>query len=335
MKEKFLQAKRLMDTAQKILLIAHKKPDGDTLGAVCALNIALKNMGKDVQMACVDAVSDRFLFLPEINKITKEFDFRTFDLLVVMDAGASYMTRYHEIYPDIFKGEVPVINMDHHASNDNFGTCNIVDEGSASATLLLFKFFEFCEIPITSTMATSLLTGIYNDTGGLMHSNTNLEVFEAAGTLLELGAKVNLIARNLFRNTTLAALKIWGRALENARTNDEGVTVSVVTWRDFEECGANGDEISGVVDLLNSVPGAKYACLLNEDKHGRIKGSFRTQRDDVDLSALASQFGGGGHKKAAGFSMPGRLHREVHWKIIPDKKLAEGSTLPEQVEVKL
>ena len=321
MKEKFLQAKRMIDGAQKILLIAHKKPDGDTLGSVCALYIALKNMGKQVQMACIDDVPERFLFLPEVNRMIKEFNFREFDLLIVMDAGASYMTRYHEIYPDIFKGDVPVINIDHHASNDNFGTCNIVDSGSASATVILFKFFEFCEIPVNSQIATSLLTGIYNDTGGLMHSNTNLEVFEIAGNLVERGGRVNTVARNLFRNTTVSTLKIWGRALENARTNDEGVTVSVITWRDFEECGASGDEISGVVDLLNSVPGAKYVCLLNEDKNGKIKGSFRTQRDDVDLSELASQFGGGGHKKAAGFSMPGRLHREVHWKIVPaDKK---------------
>jgi|WetSurMetagenome_2_1015567.scaffolds.fasta_scaffold149293_1 bifunctional oligoribonuclease and PAP phosphatase NrnA len=335
MQEKFLEAKRLIDKAEKVLVIAHKKPDGDTLGAVCGMHLALKAMGKKVQMACVDDVSDRFLFLPEVNRFIKEFDFRDFDLLVVMDAGASYMTRYHEIYPDIFKGAVPVINMDHHASNDNFGTCNIVDAASASATVVLFKFFEFCGIPITSQIATSLLCGIYNDTGSLMHSNTNLEVFQIAERLVELGARVNLVAKNLFRNTTVSTLKIWGRALENVRINEEGVTVSVVTWRDFEECGANGDEISGVVDLLNSVPGAKYVCLLNEDRNGKIKGSFRTQRDDVDLSELASRFGGGGHKKAAGFMMPGRLHREVHWKIVPDKKLPAGTALPETSEVKL
>jgi phosphoesterase RecJ-like protein len=335
MREKYLQAKRLIDKAEKVLCIAHKKPDGDTLGAVCALYIGLKNMGKKVRMACIDEVPERFLFLPEINKITRDFNFREFDLIIVVDAGASYMTRYHEIYPDIFKGEVPVINIDHHASNDNFGTCNIVDSSSASATIILFKLFEVSEITITPQMATALLCGIYNDTGGMMHSNTNLDVFEISARLVELGGRVNIVAKNLFRTTTLSSLKIWGRALENARVNEEGITVSVVTWRDFEECGANGDEISGVVDLLNSVPGAKYACLLNEDRNGKIKGSFRTQRDDVDLSELASRFGGGGHRKAAGFMMPGRLHREVHWKIIPEKNLPPGASLPETSEVKL
>jgi phosphoesterase RecJ-like protein len=335
MQEKFLQAKRMMDKAEKVLLVAHKRPDGDTLGSVGALFIALKNMGKQVQMACIDEIPERFLFLPEIGKITRDFNYHDFDLMVVLDAGASYMTRYHEIYPDIFKGDVPVINIDHHASNDNFGACNIVVPSAASTTVILYKFFESCGIQITPQMATSLLCGIYNDTGGMMHSNTNLEVFEICGRCVEFGGRLNIVSKNLFRNTPISTLKIWGRALENVRMNDEGVTVSVVTWRDFDECCASSDEISGVVDLLNSVPDAKYACLLNEDKNGHIKGSFRTQRDDVDLAELASKFGGGGHKKAAGFSMAGRLHREVHWKIVPENKLPPGAALPETSEVRL
>jgi bifunctional oligoribonuclease and PAP phosphatase NrnA len=335
MKEGYLKAKRFIDKAEKVLVIAHKRPDGDTLGCVCALNIALKNMGKQVVMACIDEIPERFRFLPESNKYVNEFDYHEFDLIMVMDAGASYMTLFHEKYPEIWSGEVPCINMDHHSSNDNFGTCNIVDSASSSTTVILYKFFEFCDVPVTPQMATSLLCGIYNDTGSMMHSNTNLDVFEVCGKLVELGGRVNIVSKNLFRNTPLSTLKIWGRALENTRVNDEGITVSVITWRDFEECGANSDEISGVVDLINSVPGAKYACLLNEDKNGKIKGSFRTQRDDVDLSELASKFGGGGHKKAAGFSMSGRLHREVHWKIIPENKLPPGAALPETSEVRL
>jgi len=91
------------------------------------------------------------------------------------------------------------------------------------------------------------------------------------------------------------------------------------------------DAVSGVVDLINSVPGAQYACLLNEDNKGNVKGSFRTQRDEVDLEELASKFGGGGHKKAAGFTMPGRIHQEVHWKIVPAQELPGASFLPNPV----
>ena len=335
MKEAYLLAKRLIDKANKVLCIAHKRPDGDTLGATIAWYLGLKNMGKQATMACMDEIPERFSFLPDVNRFVRDFNFRDYDLMIVSDAGASYMTRYHETYPDIFKGDVPVINMDHHASNDNFGSCNIVSAESASTTVIMFRMFEFCEIPVTPQMATAMLCGIYNDTGSLMHSNTNLEVFEISGRLMELGGRVHVIAKSLFRTTPVSTLKLWGRVLENARINDEGVTISVITWKDFEECGAESDEISGVVDLMNSVPGSKYACLLNEDRSGKIKGSFRTQRDDVDLAELASRFGGGGHKKAAGFIMPGRLQREVHWKIIPDRKLPPGTALPETSQVKL
>jgi bifunctional oligoribonuclease and PAP phosphatase NrnA len=335
MKDKYLQAKRLIDKANNILCVSHKRPDGDTLGSTVAWQIALKNIGKKVTMACIDEIPERFMFLPEINRFVREFDFREYDLIIVSDAGASYMTRYHEIYPDFLKGEVPIINIDHHASNDDFGTCNIVDAAAASTTVILYKLFELCGLTVSSQMATALLCGIYNDTGSLMHSNTNLEVFEISGRLVELGGKVHMVARNLFRTTPVSTLRLWGRALENVRINEEGVAISVITWKDFEDCGAGSEELSGVIDMMNSVPGAKYTCLLNEDRSGKIKGSFRTQRDDVDLAELAARFGGGGHKKAAGFSMPGRLQREVHWKIIPDKKLPPGTSLPETSQIKL
>jgi len=335
MQEKFLQADRLIKKTKKTLCIAHKRPDGDTLGATVAWNLALKAMGKEVTMACVDQIPQRFMFLADAGKFVREFDFRAFDLIIVSDAGASYMTLYHEIYPDIFKGDVPVLNIDHHHSNDNFGLCNIIDTSAASTTVILYRLFEVCGIPVTASMATALLCGIYNDTGSLMHANTNLDVFEISGKLMDLGGRVHLVARNLFRTTPISTLKLWGRVLENARVNEEGVTISVITWQDFEECGADTDEISGVVDLMNSVPGAKYTCLLNEDRGGKIKGSFRTQRDDVDLAELASKFGGGGHKKAAGFSIAGRLQKEVYWKIVPEKVLSNGAALPETSMVKL
>lgn len=319
MQEKYLEAKRLIDKAQKILSISHRRPDGDTLGASCALYLGLQQWGKQVDMACIDKVPDRFSMLADMNKVIHEFNFRDYDLIFVSDAGASYMTRYHEIYPDIFNGDVPVINFDHHASNDNFGTLNIVDASCPSTTLLLYRIFNFWGLRITPDIATALLCGIYNDTGSLMHSNTTLEVFDASSKLMELGGRITQISRKMFRTNPISTLRLWGRALENVRVNEEGVTISVITHKDFEETGATPDEVSGVIDLLNSVPGAKFSVLLNEDVNGKIKGSFRTQRDDVDLAELAGKFGGGGHKKAAGFTMKGRLQKEVHWKIVPEK----------------
>ncbi len=325
MQEVFIKFGKLIKESKRILCIAHKKPDGDSLGATVALYLAFKEMNKEVEMACIDDLPERFHFLPESRKFIREFNYEDYDLIIVSDAGASYMTKYHEIYPGIFSGKVPVVNIDHHPSNDNFGTVNVVDVNSASATVILYKIFQFLDIKISPAIATAMLCGIYNDTGSLMHQNTSLEVFEITGKLMEAGGRVNIIAKNLFRSTPITTLKAWGKALERASINDQGVVVTVLTNNDLQEIDAKADELSGLVDFLNAVPGSKFTVLINEDEKGNVKGSFRTRRDDVDLAQLAGLFGGGGHKKAAGFSMPGRIHQEIRWKVLPF-----SASLPEE-----
>lgn len=326
----FREAKKLIERSEKILLISHRRPDGDTLGASIAIHLLLQSMGKQTTLACIDVPSDRYAFLPDIRTFVREFDFRQYDLIIVSDAGANYMTQFHTIYPDIFSGEVPVLNIDHHASNDNFGTINMVDPVAPSATVLIYRWFQFMKVHLTPSIATALLTGIYNDTGSLMHSNTTEEVYQQAADLVAHGARVNTIARSMFRTNSLSSLKLWGRTLENMTVSSEGVCMSVLTMRDFEESGAHPDESGGVIDLLNAVPDTKYCLLLAEDGKGNIKGSFRTRRDDVDLTILAGNFNGGGHKKAAGFSIPGTIEKETMWKIITDKVLPSGSQFPIQ-----
>lgn len=311
----FREAKKLVDLAQKILLISHRRPDGDTLGASIALHLALQAMGKQTTLACVDSPSERFSFLPDVHRFVREFDFRLYDLIIVSDAGAHYMTQYHIVYPDIFSGVVPVLNIDHHASNDMFGTVNIVDPVAPSATVVMYRWFKFLRIPITPGIATALLTGIYNDTGSLMHSNTTEEVFDICADLVSKGAQVAVISKSMFRQNSLSTLRLWGRVLEHMKVTEDGVCISVLSMRDFEESGSHPDESGGVIDLLNAVPDTKFCMLLAEDGKGNIKGSMRTRCDDVDLAELAARFGGGGHKKAAGFTFPGRIEKEMVWKI--------------------
>jgi phosphoesterase RecJ-like protein len=331
MEAEFKQAKRLIDKSDKILVIAHRKPDGDTIGACISLKQALKEQNKDVQIACIDNIPERYFYMSEAKDFIQEFNFREYDLLIVCDAGASYMTNYHEKYPDIFKGEVPIINIDHHASNDNFGTVNIVDPSSASTTLILYRFFKFASYSITPKIATALLTGIYNDTGSFMHQNTTPETLKIAGELVAKGAKITQISKNLFKTTPVSTLRLWGRVLNNLKVNSDSVAVSVITKKDFDECGAEIDELSGAVDFINCVPNTKFTVLLHEDEKGNVKGSFRTRNEDVDLEEIAAKFGGGGHKKAAGFTLPGRLKKEIRWTIIPST--TEGVLLKDKQRV--
>lgn len=311
----FQQIKKEIEKAQKILLIAHKKPDGDALGAACGLKLVLDQLGKKTVVACADSVPPYLQFIPGSEKLVKDFKIEDFDLFFVLDCGARYLTKFQESHPLLFKGEVKLINIDHHPSNDYFGTINIVDQQAATTSLIIFYLLQFLKISITPQIATCLLTGLYTDTGSFMHSNTNPEVYQVSAQLLEAGADFKIIIKNVFRNTPLSTLKLWGRVLNSLRITKKGVAVAVATQKDFKESGAGRDELSGVIDLLNSIPGAKFSLLLSEENGNQVKGSFRTREEGINLSRIAQLFGGGGHEKASGFTLPGRLEKEIRWKI--------------------
>lgn len=311
------EAKNLLERADKILIISHRKPDADTLGAALCLKIWLEKVHKKVVTACVDKPSKVFKFLPQIEEYVDDFELNDFDLLIIVDAGASYMTDFHKKYPDLFKFP-NIINIDHHASNDHFGTVNIVDPEAASATVILCRMFMEWGVKLDSQMATCLLAGIYNDTGAFMHSNTNKEVYEIAAVLMQQGACVAEMSKSLFKTKSLSTLRLWGKVLEKAYVTGDKVVMSVIKDADYDLAKASPDQLSGVIDYLNMIPDTKFAVLLNEDRHGNVKGSFRTQKSDIDLSRIAKVFGGGGHPKASGFMMPGKLKEELRYIVSTD-----------------
>ena len=316
MNSQYAEAKNLINKSQNILVISHKKPDADTLGAAITFKIWLSKLGKKVTLACVDKPSKVFDFLPYLDEFVDNFELKDFDLMIVVDAGANYMTGFHIKYQNLYTSGIPVINIDHHASNDNYGTLNIVEGKAASVTVILYKMLMEWEVEIDNKMATCLLGGIYGDTGSFMHSNTNKDVFAIAADLMNKGAHVSYLSKQLFGQKTVSTLKLWGRALENAYVTDDNIVMSVVRENDYKELNAKPEDLSGVIDYLNMIPEGKFAVLINEDRKGNIKGSFRTRNEGVDLSKIAAEFGGGGHPKASGFSIPGKLITEVNYKIV-------------------
>lgn len=304
--------------SEKILVISHRKPDADTLGAAIALRIWLGSLGKEITLACIDEPGQGLEFFPHINEYVTDFDVQNYDLRIIVDAGASYMTNFHLKYPDFFEAAVPIINIDHHASNDNFGLLNIVDAAAASTTVILYRMFKDLNVNIDADIATCLLAGIYGDTGGFMHSNTDKEVYQISADLMSQGANVKEIIKSLFKSKSLETLKLWGKVLEKVQVTNEGVVMSVVRDEDYEQIGSTPENLSGVVDYLNMVPDAKFAVLLNEDRKGNVKGSFRTRQLDLDLSRIAAVFGGGGHPKASGFMLPGKIQESLKFTIVSD-----------------
>ncbi len=318
LKIEFQKAKRIFSENQKFCLISHRSPDGDAVGSNLGLRLALEALGKEVVSACVDPVPENSSWLKKADTFVPDFNYEDFDAIVSVDCGALKLFFFHEAKPEILSGQKPFVNFDHHISNNGFGTINPVAPEECSTSIIIYKFLKFCELPVTIDIATCLMHGIYFDTGGLMHSNTSGEVFKVVSDLLSKGANLRKIVKELFHTTPVNKLRLWGRIMERTYVNEDGVTISAVGKSDYDTCGTTSHDTGGVIDYLNAVPNSKYCLLLSEDEKGSVKGSLRTQRDDVNLSDVASQWGGGGHPKASGFGVPGKLMPVMAWKILPE-----------------
>ncbi len=304
-----------IEKAEAILLIPHKSPDGDTLGSALGLYHSLKQMGKNPTVDCIDEPAPVFNFMPAIETVKQGIEHVDYDLVFIVDAGATHLTGVHERYPQLFDKSHEVINIDHHPTNDYYGRYNLVKPKAAAATMIVYQMIMDLGMPLDRHAATCLLTGIYTDTGSFMHSNTDAETMRMAARLLAKGANLRGISNDIFNTTKISTMRLWGRVLRNIYRTPDGVTMSVVTQKDFEECDATYEEMTGVVDYVNSVPNSAYSVILTEKK-GAVKGSLRTLNEDVDVSAIAGQYGGGGHTKAAGFTVKGKLKKEIRWKVV-------------------
>ena len=323
LKSEFFKAKKALFEANKICIVSHRSPDGDAVGSNLALRAGLESIGKNVTSACVDFPPANSMFLKGVENFATDFNYEDFDVIVSVDCGDLKLFKFHERKPEILSGGKPFINFDHHESNTFFGTINPVDTRACATCFIMYKFFKFCGWNISIDVATSLLHGIYFDTGSLMHSNTDAEVYKVSSELTLRGADFKRISKELFHTTPINRLRLWGRILERAYVNDDGVAISVAHKGDYEACGTTSKDNGGVIDYLNAVPNSKYCILLSEDDAGIVKGSLRTQRNDINLSEVAQKCGGGGHPKASGFGLEGYLKPVISWKVV--KEAAEGA----------
>jgi len=314
----FKELTKQLQQSQNVVIISHNRPDGDTTGANLSLRLHLQREGKSVTSACADTLPDNLLFLPEAASFTQEFLLEDYDTVIIVDAGAKHLVRFFEIYPELTRTKKPIISIDHHYSNDEFGTLNIIDPEETSTTSLLYKYFTEEKIEITEDMATCLLNGIYTDTGSFQHSNTKPETMKIASQLMKLGADWHQISTQNFKRVSTNKLKLMGEVLTTTQVDEKGRVVSGVKKETFDKYQATSEDLSGVVDFLNSIPNTKYTLLYTEDNTGNVKASLRTQQEEVNVAKIAENFGGGGHSKAAGFKVPGHLEKETSWQIKPD-----------------
>jgi phosphoesterase RecJ-like protein len=298
-----------------IAIIPHASPDGDAIGSAFALKRGIQQFHNHVDVFCIDQFPKNLKYLQCQNEIKQNLDLNTYSILCFVDCGNKQMSKFDKQYPDLYsKPNTLKINIDHHASNDNFGDINYVDHNSSSTCQIIFKLFTYFNWNITPEIANLLQTGIQFDTGGFLHNNTTSEVLNIASKLTKLGANNNQISRNLFKIKSIEQLKLWGRAFERINLNHNQIVSTVLTKNDFKSLNPSNKSTEGIIDYINAIPNKKISILVSEDDTG-IKASLRTLDKKYNLNKIANLFGGGGHTLASGFKIKGKITQKNYWEI--------------------
>lgn len=309
--------------AQRVLLVPHQHPDGDALGASTAVAEWLNQINIPYDLFCHTAVPQTLSYLPHLQEIrsSKEIWDTPHDVIVVFDSGdLSYAG------VDSYIQKLPVapciINIDHHMTNQYYGTYNLVDTAASSTCELIVRLFKTNGIAITEPMATSLLTGITTDTDNFTNAATSPAAIEIASLLTKRGADYNNIKDHVYKNISLNAFQLWGHMFSRLKKHDTlNIIHTYLTQHDLARYGLTDEAIGGMTNFLNSIHEGHAGLIFKETEQGHTKGSFRTTRDDVDVAAMAKHFGGGGHKKAAGFTIEKPIHEAMDIVIAELEKL--------------
>jgi bifunctional oligoribonuclease and PAP phosphatase NrnA len=300
--------------AEHILLIPHRHPDGDALGALGAMASYLQDAEKKHSIFCVTNYSKKLSYVPGVTHFSTDptiWKDPTIDMIVVFDSGDLRYAGVDEYINSMPKKPI-IVNIDHHVTNEDYGQYNLVRKGASSTSEILYHFFVLNEVAISGPMATSLLTGIITDTDNFTNSATTPSAIEAAGHLVNLGGEFDVIKKHVYKSTSLNAFKLWGHIFSRLTHHKPlNIVYTYITQHDMEKHDLSDDDVEGITNFLNAISEGHAGLILKEHPDGEIKGSFRTTRNDVDVSKMAKHFGGGGHKKAAGFTVDGPIESAV------------------------
>jgi bifunctional oligoribonuclease and PAP phosphatase NrnA len=289
----------------RFLLVTHENPDGDALGSILALKLALDQLGKDSVMYLYgDApLPAEYSFMPlaELRRRLPE-DWRDRVLIAVDCANESRVGPE----PEPLEGAPLVLDIDHHHDNSRFGQLNLIVPNASSTGEVLRDLFGELGVDLSPEIAEALYIALVTDTGRFQYSNTTAKALRLGAELVEAGADVHRIFRGVYETVQFAKLKLLARALERAQIYDGGrLVVSYLLRGDFADIGAAEAYSEGIIDYLRAVEGADMAALIREPPRSdgpTRRVSLRASNDELDVSAIARKSGGGGHRQAAGFS---------------------------------
>jgi phosphoesterase RecJ-like protein len=304
-----------LGAAQKILVVSHIRPDGDAVGSLLGLGLALQSIGKEVQMVLSDKLPAGFRHLSGSQQVHAKAE-AVFDLVVAVDC--SDLSRIGEalivsIGNSLSSTLAVDINIDHHVTNLMFARCNLVEPEAAATSEILARHLPDFGLSLSQPVADALLTGILTDTLGFRTSNMTSRVLRTAADLMEAGAKLPDLYRDALMSRSFNAARYWGAGL--SRLERDGPMVwATLTLDDRRKVGYPGRDDADLINVVSAIDDAEVALVFVEQNHDSVKVSWRAQ-SGYDVAQVALRFGGGGHKVAAGADIPGALS-EVQTKVL-------------------
>lgn len=299
---------KALDNAKHILIIAHLSPDADSMGSALAMYTHVLRLHKKVSLFCkTEKMNPALQFLPFFDKVKLTIP-KDYDLAMSFDCGA-----IERLGIDI---DAPLVNIDHHVSNKKYGEINLLDTSAISTSQVLYDFFKSNNIKINAKMATCLYAGLVDDSQNFTTHKTDERAFLMAADLIRSGADNALCVQELFKNRSLASLRMKAKILSEARLHCSGKLVSSLVEKSFfEETGAYEIDCEEALHESLDLVSVEVAIMLRHTKEGRIKGSLRS-KNGIDMNAVASIFGGGGHIHSSGFVCDGSSLQEIEDRLI-------------------
>lgn len=292
---------------RRFLVTSHARPDGDAVGSTLAMGSILHRLGKEVDMVLADPVPQVYRTLPGIARIrqSREVDASAYDAAIILECDGTLRTGLNGL------NGMRILNIDHHLTGIHFGTLNWIDPEASAVAAMVFEVAIALGVDVTPAIATCLYTALMTDTGSFTYPGTSADTFTLAHALIDLGAKADSVARDVLYSVPACRIQLLGRALSRIRI-EQGVAWSWITQDDLNEFHATDEDSEGTVNYLISIAGVEAAIFLRETGGGLA--GFRTSlrsKSSVDVSAVASRLGGGGHRNAAGCTLEGSFDASV------------------------
>ncbi|MBA4391059.1 MAG: hypothetical protein C0399_08985 [Syntrophus sp. (in: bacteria)] len=300
----FSKIRKTINDGKKFLITSHIDPDGDALGSVFSLFWAMKSLGKDPLVYLKDQVPYRYDFLPRPPDMVHQLPQDVYDAVFVLDCGSLF--RIGDGYEQV-KSMGTIVCIDHHETNEAFGTINLVERSASSTAEILYGLYKSMKIAFTENVAVNIYTAVFTDTGSLRYDNTSPKAFAICKEMVEAGVRPSYVAQMVYETHPKERYLLLGEVLGTLQTFDNGrISMAHVTDEMFRRTGTNREHTDGFSEYIREIRGVEAAVFIRQVSERRYKISMRA-KGKVDVARICSTFGGGGHKNASGCTIDGDL----------------------------